>query len=145
MEKIAIHDQMRPLGIEYTIEHDHKRNELTIKIPTSIDGILRISAHHDAVTKNRRFFRVIPPKEVRLPGGKVLKSEAKEMVHAEVEFISHGEHENVTFQINEPNFAELIDTAIEGLSQIDSIYLSTIPKSNKKRPSRGDNPDQDGN
>ena len=141
MEKIAIHDQMRPLGIEYTIEHDHKRNELTIKIPTSIAGILRISAHHDEVTKNRRFFRVIPPKEVRLPGGKVLKSEAKEMVHAEVEFISHGEHENATYLIDEPNFAEVIDTAIECLAQIDSIYLRPLPR---KRPGRKDKPDQPG-
>lgn len=141
LEKIAVNHQMRALGIEYRIEHDRKRNEISIIIPTSINGTLRISAHQKGAIKNRRFFRIIPPKEVRLPGGKVLKSDAKEMVHAEVEFISYGEHENATFQIDDPNFAELIDTAIECLAQIDSVYLQTIPKSNKPRREKPQQPD----
>jgi hypothetical protein len=141
MEKIAIMHQLRPLKIEYKIIHDRKRNEITIEIPTTINAILRISAHEKGTFKNRRFFRFLPPKEVRLPGGKAIRSEAKEMVHAEVNFISYGEHEDATFLIDEPNFAELIDTAIECLAQIDSVYLSTLPK---KRPGRKEKPDQPG-
>ncbi|MFM8922247.1 MAG: hypothetical protein ACKOFV_06325 [Candidatus Nanopelagicaceae bacterium] len=143
MEKITIMHQLRSLNIEYKIIHNRKLNEITIEIPTTIHGILRISANEKGIYKNRRFFRNIPPKEMRLPGGKVLKSEAKEMVHAEVEFESHGEHESATYLIDQPNFAEVIDTAIECLAQIDSIYLSTIPKTPKKRQPRGDNPDKD--
>ena len=139
LEKIAIMHQLRPLNIDYKLIHNRKLNEVTIEIPTSIDGILRISAHEKGVYKNRRFFRVMPPKEMRLPGGKVLKSEAKEMVHAEVDFISYGEHENATYIIDEPNFAEVIDTAIECLAQIDSVYLQTIPK---QRPPRREKPNQ---
>lgn len=142
LEKIAIMHQLRPLNIDYKLIHNRKLNEVTIEIPTSIDGILRISAHEKGVYKNRRFFRVMPPKEMRLPGGKVLKSEAKEMVHAEVDFISYGEHENATYIIDEPNFAEVIDTAIECLAQIDSVYLTPISKSNKKRAPRIEKPNQ---
>ena len=139
LEKIAIMHQLRPLNIEYKLIHNRKLHEVTIEIPTSIDGILRISAHEKGAYKNRRFFRVMPPKEMRLPGGKVLKSEAKEMVHAEVDFISYGEHENATYIIDEPNFAEVIDTAIECLAQIDSVCLQTIPK---QRPPRREKPNQ---
>ncbi len=142
MEKIAIMHQLRPLNIEYKIIHNRQRNEIIIEMPTTTSGILRISAHEKGVYKNRRFFRIAPPKEVRLPGGKVLKSQAKEMVHAEVEFDSHGEHENATYLIDEPNFAELIDTAIECLAQIDSIYLQPIAKTSKNRPPRREKPDQ---
>ena len=141
MEKIAIMHQLRSLKIDYKIIHDRKRNEISIEIPTTTSGILRISAHQKGVYKNRRFFRIMPPKEMRLPGGKAIRSEAKEMVHAEVEFISHGEHENATYLIDEPNFAEVIDTAIECLDQIDSIYLRPLPK---KRPGRKEKPDQPG-
>ena len=139
MEKIIIMHQLRPLKIDYKIIHNRKLNEITIEVPTTIDGVIRISAHEKGNYKNRRFFRNIPPKEMRLPGGKVLKSEAKEMVHAEVEFISYGEHENATYIIDEPNFAEVIDTAIECLAQIDSVYLEPLPR---KRSPRRENPNQ---
>ena len=142
MEKISIHHQLRPLNIEYKLEHDRTRNEVTIIIPTSIDGILRISAYQKGATKNRRFFRISQPKQMRLPGGKVIRSEAREMIRAEVDFISHGEHENATYIIDEPNFAEVIDTAIECLAQIDSVYLTPISKSNKKRAPRIEKPNQ---
>jgi len=139
MEKVAINHQLRPLNIDYKLIIDRKRHEITIEIPTTIDGILRISASDKGGTKSRRFFRNSPPKQLRLPDGKVLKSEAKEVVHASVEFISHGEHEDATYIIDEPNFAEVIDTAIECLAQIDSVYLSPLPK---KRPPRREKPDR---
>ena len=139
LEKIMVIHQLRPLNIDYKIIHNRKLNEITIEIPTTIDGILRISANEKGIYKNRRFFHSMPPKEMRLPGGKVLKSEAKEIVHAEVEFVSHGEHESATYLIDEPNFAEVIDTAIECLAQIDHVYLSPLPK---KRPPRCDKPSQ---
>ena len=139
MEKINLIHQLRPLNIEYKLIHNRKLNEITIEIPTNIDGILRISANEKGTYKNRRFFRAMPPKEMRLPGGKVLKSEAKEIVHAVVEFVSHGEHESATYLIDEPNIAEVIDTAIECLAQIDGIYLSPIKKG---RPNRPDGPNK---
>jgi hypothetical protein len=139
MEKILVTHQLRELNIEYKIIHNRKLNEITIEIPTTIDGILRISANEKGTYKNRRFFHVAPTKEMRLPGGKVLKSEAKEVIHAEVEFISYGEHESATYLIDEPNFAEVIDTAVECLAQIDHIYLYPLPK---KRPPRRDKPSQ---
>jgi hypothetical protein len=137
MEKIVVTHQLRPLNIEYKIIHNRKLNEITIEIPTTTSGILRISANEKGIYKNRRFFHASPAKEMRLPGGKVLKSEAKEIVHAEVEFVSHGEHESATYLIDEPNFAEVIDTAIECLAQIDHVYLSPLPK---KRPPRREKP-----
>ena len=144
MEKIESKHQLCALNIEYKIVHDRKLNEIIIEIPTNIEGLLRISAHEKGEYKNRRFFRSIPPKEMRLHGGKVLKSEAKVIIHAQVEFISYGEHESVTYIIDEPNFAEVIDTAIECLAQIDSIYLTPIPKKRHKgrkkplQPGQGD-------
>ena len=135
MEKIAAKNQLNKLKIEYKILHDREHNEITLMIPGEYNGDLRITPHQEGVLKNRRFFRNSPPKEMRLPGGKVLKSEAKEMVHAVVNFISSGEHENATFIISEPNFAELIDTAIECLAQIDSVYFQPVPK--KRPPRRG--------
>jgi hypothetical protein len=145
MEKIAIIDQLRPLNIDYKIIHDRKRNEIMIEIPTSIDGIIRISAYQKGATKNRRFFRFAPPKEMRLPGGKVIRSSAKERVHAEVDFISHGEHENATYIIDETDFAEVIDTAIECLAQIDSVYLSTLPKKRPQRREKANKPEPGAN
>lgn len=134
MEKIEIRHQFNPLKIEYKLEHDRKRNEITIVIPTTTSGVLHIYPADKDVRKSRRFFQVHAPKQVRLPGGKVLKSPTKEIVHAMVDFVSHGEHESVSYIIDEPNFAEVIDTAIECLAQIDGIYLSPITK---KRPTRG--------
>ena len=139
MEKIVIISQLNKLKIEYKVLHDRQRNEITVIIPGISNGSLRITADQKGALRNRRFFRNMPPKEMRLPGGKVLKSEAKEMVHAVVDFLSNGEHENATYIIDEPNFAELIDTAIECLAQIESVYFQPVPK---KRPPRREKPYQ---
>jgi hypothetical protein len=128
MEEILIHHQMRPLKIEYSIIHNEDRNEVMIKMPTSIPGELIISSSCKSTLKNRRLFRMTPPKELRFPDGNFVKSEVKEMVQAKVEFISHGEHEDATYLIEEPNLGEVIDTAIECLAQIDSIYITLKPK-----------------
>jgi hypothetical protein len=128
MEEILIHHQMRPLKIKYSIIHKEDRNEIMIKMPISIPGELIISSSCKSTSKNRRLFRMTPPKELRFPDGNFVKSEVKEMVQAKVEFISHGEHEDATYLIEEPNLGEVIDTAIECLAQIDSIYITLKPK-----------------
>jgi hypothetical protein len=135
MEEILIHHQMRPLKIEYSIMRDQKSNEIMIKMPTSIAGELVISPSGKSASKNRRLFSMTPTKELRFPNGNFVKSGVKEMVQAKVEFISHGEHEDATYLIEEPNLEEVIDTAIECLAQIDSVYLILVPKI--RRPRRG--------
>ena len=135
MEEILVHHQLRPLKIEYSIIRDENSNEIIIKMPTSIAGELVISSSSKSASKNRRLFRMTPPKELRFPDGKLVKSGVKEMVQAKVEFISHGEHEDATYLIEEPNLGEVIDTAIECLAQIDSTYITMKPK--LRRPRRG--------
>ena len=137
MERAVVINQLRSLGIEYKITR--KKHELVIDVPTTADGILQITPSEMGSPTNRRFFHSAPAQQMRLPGGKVLKSEPKEIVFATVDFISHGEHPNVTYLLKETNFAEVIDTAIESLAQIDGIYLSPIKKN---RGRRGDNPNQ---
>lgn len=137
LERTAVTDQLRALGIEFTVKR--KRYELIIELPTTADGILRITATEGGSGQHARFFHTSAPKQLRLPGGKVVKSDAREVVHATVEFISHGEHPDVTYLLKEPNFAEVIDTAIESLSQIDGIYLSVIKR---QRPQRRNHPQQ---
>lgn len=139
MERTLIINQLRLLGIEYKVTRNKNRYEVIIEIPTTGDGMLRITAADKTSGLHRRFFRTTPPQQMRLPGGKVLKSEAKETVHAEVEFISNGPHEDVTYILKEPNFAEVIDTAIESLAQIENISVSPLQK---KRPQRRENPNQ---
>ena len=135
-ERTVITEQLRKLGIEFTMNHRGKH--FIIDIPTNADGILRITPTEDDGI-NSEFFKVSPLKQVRLPGGRMIKTEASEIVLATVEFISHGEHPDVTYLLKEPNFAEVIDTAIESLSQIDGIYLSVIQK---QRPQRRNHPQQ---
>ena len=137
MERAVIIDQLRDIGIEYQITR--RKHELVIKLPTTADGYLMITPTEKGPCANRRFFHSAPPQQMRLPGGKVLKSEPREIIFATVEFISHGEHPDVTYILKEPNFAEIIDTTIESLAQIDGIYLSPIKKN---RGRRGDNPKQ---
>lgn len=139
MQRITCEFQLKPLGIDYKIVNDKKRNEFSIVINTTIDGIIEIRPHDENSLSNRRFFRRTPAKMMRLPNGKVVEGETREMVHAEVSFISGGAHENATYVIIDENFAEVIDSAIECLSQIDSIYLQPMPK---KRPPRRKKPNE---
>ena len=135
-ERTVITEQLRKLGIEFTL--NHKGKHFVIEIPTTADGILRLTPTEDDGV-NSEFFKFSTPRQVRLPGGRMIKTEASEIVLATVEFISHGEHPDVTYLLKEPNFAEVIDTAIESLSQIDGIYLSVIQK---QRPQRRNHPQQ---
>ncbi len=137
LERAAIIEQLRRLGIEYKVTRN--RYGLVIDIPTNIDGFLRITATNLAPRSYGKFFEKSHSKQLRLPNGKVLKSETQEIISATVDFISHGEHPDVCYLLKEPNFAEIIDTAIETLAQIDGIYLSPIQKN---RGRRGDNPTQ---
>ena len=132
MARIAIIDQIQPLGIEYKVIR--RRQGIEIEIPTTSNGLLRITATEKGPGEFYTFFKSAPEMKMRLPGGKVIKSEAKEEIHATVEYISGCEHEDVTYLLKEPNFAEVIDTAIESLAQIDKIRV--FPLERNRRPRR---------
>ena len=132
MARIAITEQLRPLGIEYKVIG--RRQGIEIEIPTTSNGLLRITATEKGPGEFYSFFKSAPEMKMRLPGGKVIKSEAKEEIHATVEYISGCEHEDVTYLLKEPNFAEVIDTAIESLAQIDKIRV--FPLERNRRPRR---------
>lgn len=137
MERVVINRQLREIGLEYRISR--KKFALTIDIPTSPEGLLRITATEDGSGTYRKFFHSSEPKRLRLPGGKVVKSEPQEVIHATVEFLTNNPHDDVTYLLREPNFAEIVDTAIESLAQVDGIYVSLIEK---KRNPRRNNPHQ---
>lgn len=134
MQRIICEFQLKPLGIDYKIVNDKKNNEFAIVINTTIDGILEITPFDEKIKSSRRFFRKSPGKVTRMPNGKFVEGDSREMVYAKVRFISHGAHEDATYVITDENFPELIDSAIECLWQIDSIYLQPLPK--KRSPRR---------
>ena len=139
MARIAILDQVHPLGIEYKLIR--RRQSIEIEIPTTDGGLIRISAVEKGPSGVCSFFKTAPAMQLRLPGGKVVKSEAKEEIHAKVEFISAAAQNVVTYLLKEPNFAEVIDTAIESLAQIDKIHVFPIERKHRRPRNNPDQPE----
>ena len=138
MDRIVVTEQLKALGIEYRLIRT--KTELIIEIPTTRDFVMRIKATDLGPGRYMEFFTFVNIKPTRLPGGRMIPGTVKETIRASVEFISHGEHDDVTFTLHEQSLKNLIEGAIDALSQIDGITVTPLLK--KRGLKKRNNPNQ---